>query len=118
MASNADTITYLLDQLGSAGLDVSARKMFGEYGLYLDRKMVAMVCDDQLFMKVVPGTAPMLTDAELAAPYPQAKPHPRIDGHRWEDGEWLAELFRTTAAELPSPKPRKPSSGAKKARSA
>lgn len=107
MASEGGTIDYLLDQLRTGGVDASARKMFGEYGLYLDGKMVAMVCDDQLFMKPVTGTAAMLEAAEKAPPYPGAKPHPRVEGERWEEAEWLAELFRTTAAELPAPKPKK-----------
>jgi DNA transformation protein and related proteins len=107
MATDQGTIDYLLDQLRSSDADVSAKKMFGEYGLYLDGKMVALVCDDQLFMKAVPGTAAMLEGVESAPPYPQAKPHPRIDGDRWEDADWLAQLFRITAAELPAPKGKK-----------
>lgn len=107
MASEAGTIEYLLDQLRSGGAEVTAKKMFGEYGLYLYGKMVAMVCDDQLFVKAVPGTAEMLEGCDLAPPYPQAKPHPRIDGDRWEEADWLAGLFRITAAELPAPKAKK-----------
>jgi hypothetical protein len=30
--------------------DVSARKMFGEFALYCDGKLVALICDDQLFV--------------------------------------------------------------------
>ena len=107
MASEAKTIEYLLDQLRSRGADVAAKKMFGEYGLYLNGKMVAMVCDDQLFLKPVPGTTAMLASAETAPPYPGAKPLPTVDGDRWEDADWLADLFRITASELPAPKPKK-----------
>ena len=107
MASDTKTIEYLLDQLRSGGADVAAKKMFGEYGLYLEGKMVALVCDDQLFMKPVPGTTAMLAGAEMATPYPGAKPHPTVDGDRWEDADWLADLFRITASELPAPKPKK-----------
>lgn len=108
MASDAGTVEFVLDQLRAGGLDPSARKMFGEYGLYVDAKMVAMICDDQLFMKPVPGTAAILADAESKPPYAGAKPHPRVDGDRWEDADWMADLFRITAAELPAPKPKKP----------
>ena len=107
MASDAGTIDYLLDQLRSGGIDATAKKMFGEYGLYVDGKMAAMVCDDQLFVKAVPGTTATLEGFERAPPYPGAKPHPRIDGDRWEDADWLGDLLRITAAELPSPKPKK-----------
>jgi len=104
MASNAKTFDYLLDQLRAGGVEVSARKMFGEYGLYLGGKMVALVCDDQLFMKRTSGGDTFTGEVEQAPPYPGAKPHPRIDADRWEDADWLAELFRITAAELPMPK--------------
>lgn len=107
MGSRPETIEFILDQLSTGGAEVTARKMFGEYGLYLDGKMVAMVCDDQLFMKSTPGGRAFTGPIEEAPPYPQAKPHPVIDGDRWDDGAWLAELFRITAAELPAPKPKR-----------
>lgn len=31
--------------------EVSARRMFGEYALYVGPKVVALVCDNQLFVK-------------------------------------------------------------------
>ena len=34
------------DSLDALTLPLSARKMFGEYALYLDGKVVALVCDD------------------------------------------------------------------------
>ena len=106
MASDLKTIDYLLDQLRAGGADVSARKMFGEYGLYLDGKMVALVCDDQLFMKRTQNGEALTGPIEEGSPYPGAKPHPLIDAERWEDADWLAELFRVTASELPAPKPK------------
>lgn len=107
MGSRPETVEFLVDQLGTGGAEVTAKKMFGEYGLYLDGKMVAMVCDDQLFLKRTPGGATFTGPIEEAPPYPGAKPHPLIDGDRWDDATWLAELFRITAAELPAPKPKK-----------
>ena len=54
MASQRSTIDYIVEQMGGPRL-VSARKMFGEYGLFCDGKMVALVCDDQLFVKPTPA---------------------------------------------------------------
>jgi DNA transformation protein and related proteins len=107
MASDPKTTAFILDQLAAGGADVTAKKMFGEYGLYLDGKMVAMVCDDRLFVKHTPGGSAFTGPIEEAPPYPGAKPHPLIDAEHWEDADWLAELFRITAAELPTPKPKK-----------
>ena len=39
MASKQSTVDFLLDQFAGAGA-VSAKKMFGEYGVYLDGKDV------------------------------------------------------------------------------
>ena len=80
--------------------------MFGEYGLYCDGKMVAMVCDDRLFVKPTTRGRALAIDTEEAPPYLSAKPCLLIAPERWEDGEWLGELFRASAAELPFPKVR------------
>ena len=41
MASNKTTVDFILDQIAAAGA-VSAKKMFGEYGIYCDAKIVAL----------------------------------------------------------------------------
>ena len=106
MASQQSTVDYLLEQLGSAG-SVSARKMFGEYGVYCDGKIVALVCDDQFFLKPTPEGRALLGDAVDEQPaYSGAKPSFRIAGERWDDAEWMAELLRVTTAALPLPKPK------------
>jgi TfoX/Sxy family transcriptional regulator of competence genes len=110
MATQQRTIDYLIEQAAGAG-NVSARSMFGEYGLYVDGKMIGLVCDDQLFVK---PTASGRVHAEPvcdAPPYPDAKPQMLIETDRWDDAEWLGDLLRVTAAELPTPKPREPKRG-------
>ncbi len=66
MGSRAETIAHLLDALDA--LPLSARKMFGEYALYLDGKVVALVCDDQLFLKPTAGALAVLSDCPTGAP--------------------------------------------------
>lgn len=105
MASDPKTVAFIVDQASAAGT-VRAKPMFGEYGVYCDDRMVAMVCDDQLFVKPTAAGRPLAPDAAEAPPYPGAKPCLLIDPERWDDREWLADLFRRTAAALPAPKPR------------
>lgn len=112
MASQQSTVDFLVDQMAGAGT-LAARKMFGEYAIYCDGKMFALVCDDQLFIKPVAGARAWIGEPEQAQPYPQAKPWFLIPGDYWDDREWLTELARRTAAELPLPAPKKPA--AKKA---
>jgi TfoX/Sxy family transcriptional regulator of competence genes len=105
MGSSQSTIDFMLDQVSQAGT-VSARKMFGEYGLYFEGKFVAVVCDDQLFIKPTPGGRSYIGTPTEQSPYPQAKPWFLIDGEQLEDRAWLAQLVRITASELPQPAPK------------
>lgn len=104
MASRADTIDHLLDAL--APLPLSARKMFGEYALYLDGKVVALVCDDQLFLKPTPGATSALPGCPMGAPYPGAKPHLLVS-EALDDPEPVNAALRAIAADLPAPKPKR-----------
>ncbi|KVR49615.1 TfoX/Sxy family protein [Burkholderia ubonensis] len=106
MASSQSTVDFIVEQMAAAGA-VLARKMFGEYGIYCDGKMVALVCDDRLFVKPTPDGKAFLGECEEGPPYPGAKPCFVISGERWDEREWLSRLIRITAAQLPPPKPRK-----------
>lgn len=107
MASNQATVDFIVEQMSSAGR-VSAKKMFGEFGIFCDEKMVALVCDDQLFVKPTSGGKDFLGDVTEGAPYPGAKPCFIISGERWDDREWLAQLIAITCTELPIPKKKAP----------
>ena len=107
MATNQGTVDFLLDQLNSLH-GIRARKMFGEYALYFEDKVVALVCDDQLFVKTTPQGKIVAGDRyEEGTAYPGAKPSMLIDAEHFDDGEWLCELIRVTAASLPPGKPKK-----------
>ena len=99
MATQQSTVDFILEQIAGAG-GVSAKKMFGEYGVYCDEKMVALICDDQLFVKPTPGGKAHAAGCGEGAPYPGAKPCLLIPGHHWDDREWLTRLVQITAAEL------------------
>jgi TfoX/Sxy family transcriptional regulator of competence genes len=103
MATQPRIVDFLLDQFGDAG-GVTAKKMFGEYGLFLEGRMFAMICDDRLFFKPTPAGRALFTEIEEAAPYPGAKPCLVVPEEAWDDREWLAELARTTAMALPMPR--------------
>lgn len=105
MATQQRTIDFLLEQATGAGA-VAAKPMFGEYGVYVDGKMIGSVCDDQLFVKPTVLGRTHAEPVSDAPPYPGAKPQMLIAADRWDDAEWLGELLRITAAELPTPKPR------------
>ena len=105
MASDQSFVDFVLDQI-SPDCGATYRKMFGEYGLYSAGKMFGMICDDRLFVKATEGGRAHIGEPVEAPPYPGAKPIFLIQDEL-EDGEWLSELVRITARELPEPKPKK-----------
>jgi TfoX/Sxy family transcriptional regulator of competence genes len=106
MATHERTVDFLLEQMAGAG-SLSARRMFGEYAVYLDGKVVALVCDDQLYLKPTPAGRALLGPGwPEAPPYGGAKPSFVIPGERWDDRAWLAALVRATADALPTPTPK------------
>ncbi len=106
MGTNAATIDHLLDVLADAGT-LSARKMFGEYALYLDGTVVAFVCDDILFIKPTPGALALLPDVEKGPAYPGSKDY-LIGSDLLDDPDLCIRALRAVVADAPPPKPKKP----------
>ena len=106
MTTRQSIVDFIVEQMAGAGA-VTGRKMFGEYGLFLDGKMVAIVGDDRLFLKPTPGGRAAAGALAEEAPYPGAKPCLVIPEERWDDAAWMARIARATAAELPAPKPKR-----------
>jgi DNA transformation protein and related proteins len=101
MASDREFVRFVCEQLRGAG-DISSRRMFGEAAVYLDDKVIGLICDNQFFVKATePGRDKIGVPTETP-PFPGAS--------NWflmadlDDPEFLADLVRTTAAALPSPK--------------
>ena len=104
MATRPESIAHLLDALSA--MPLTARKMFGEYALYLDGKVVALVCDDQLFLKPTPGAQVALPDCPNALPYPGAKPH-ILASDALDDPDPVIAALKAVATDLPTPRPKK-----------
>ncbi|TAH31665.1 TfoX family protein [Candidatus Saccharibacteria bacterium] len=100
MSTRQDTVDFILENL--AALDVSARKMFGEYALYCEGKVAAFVCDDTLFVKILPENSELAQGLETGQAYPGSKPYYVVPGDRIEDPRWLQELIQITARAVPS----------------
>lgn len=105
MASDIEFVQYVADQIADAG-NIRYMKMFGEYGLYCDDKVFGVICDNQLFVKVTEAGKALAPNMETASPYTSAKPHFLVEDV--DNREFLTELVRETAKQLPPPKPKKP----------
>ena len=105
MVSDADFVEYVVDQFDRS-CEVTSKKMFGEYGLFSEGKMFALICDDRLLFKPTDGGRAFIGEVVEAPPYPGAKLCFLIED-QIDDGEWLSELARISTRELPVPKKRK-----------
>lgn len=105
MASDEDFVKFIVDQLEHAGA-VHSKKMFGEYAIYCDSKVVALICDNKLFVKPTEGGRAFIGQVVEAPAYPGARPSFLIED-QFEDADWLTALIAITARELPAPKPKK-----------
>ena len=106
MASRQETVDYILEQIGEAGT-VSARKMFGEFGIYCDGKFIGAVCDDEFFLKPTEAGKAFSPEQDEGSPYPGAKLHFHITGDQLEDRDWVCKFVRITTDALPAPRPKK-----------
>ncbi len=104
MSTSQSTVDYILEQMADAGT-VVARKMFGEYGLYCDGKIFALVCDDELFLKPTDAAKAYIGDYVEKPPFPDA-PKPYLLIEDLDDSDWLIGLVKATVVELPAPKPK------------
>ena len=104
MASKIEFVEYVADQLQHAGT-ITYRKMFGEYGFYCNGKFFAVVCGDQLFIKITEAGQKLCPNLPEAPPYKGAKNHFLLEDI--EDQELLTKLATVTCRELPESKPKK-----------
>ena len=105
MSSDLDFVEFVVDQMDSAGL-ITYRKMFGGITIYCERKVVALICDNQLFVKPTEAGKLFIGNVVEAPPYPGAKPFFLVE-EQLEDKEWISSLIGLTEKELPEPKPKK-----------
>ena len=105
MATNKEFVDFVLDQIEDAG-EITAKKMFGEYGLFSNKKIFALICDNKLFIKPTEAGRAFINNVVEAPAYPGAKLSFLIED-KLEDREWISHLVRITLEELPEPKLKK-----------
>ena len=105
MASNQNFVDFVIAQITNAG-EITAKKMFGEYGIYADGKLFGLICDNKLFIKPTIAGRAYIGNVVEAPPYEGAKPSFLIE-EKIEDSKWLSELINISLKELPSAKPKK-----------
>ena len=106
MATTREFMDYVAEQV-ALGDRLTHKKMFGEYALYVDGKVVAFVCDNSLFIKPSQAATRLAPDLPQRPPYPGAKNYPVAD-ELLDDPASIHALIAETALLMPVPKPKKP----------
>ena len=106
MSTQKETIEFILKKLNSPK-NFSTRAMFGEYALYAKGKVVALVCDDQLYVKILPASKALENKCEKGEPYPNAKPHYVIEEDQLSKFTELPNILLDISDSLPAKKKKK-----------
>ena len=103
MACTTDYIDFVCSQVEGVGV-IRAKKMFGDWMIYIDEKPVILACDDICYVKMLPVISDMMTNAWTGFPYDGAKEHYILDiEHRNE----AIKIIKTLLPLIPYPKKRK-----------
>ena len=105
MATDKKFIETVIEKLQP--LEITAKPMFGEYGLYHRGKNFALVCNNTLFVKITRAGAAVAGRVGQGPPYDGAKPAYRISPAKLNDRDWIISLVKTTSDALPLPKKKK-----------
>lgn len=100
MSSEIGFVEYVCSQISGAGI-ATYKKMFGEYGVYLNGKIIGLICDDQFFLKITDAGRKFIRESIEAPAYPGSKPFFLIED--LEDRDYLSALISATYNELPEP---------------
>jgi hypothetical protein len=103
MATQKETIAFILSKLRDSKR-FHARAMFGEYALYADGKVVALVCDDLLYVKIAPASKSLDPLCEKGEPYPGAKPHYIVEEVQVSTIDNLPVILSSIAGSIPAKK--------------
>ena len=103
MATTVDFIEYVCGQIEGVGT-IRHKKMFGEYMVYVNDKPILLVCDNTVFVKILPCLDGLMAIAEKGYPYDGAKEHYVLD---IDNVELTREVIAALLPMIPVPKPRK-----------
>jgi DNA transformation protein len=102
MSTQKETVEFILEKLDDKRF--TTRAMFGEYALYASGKVVALVCDDLLYVKILPASSVLESSCEKGNPYPGARLHYIVEESQLSSIEDLPGILLEVAASLPAKK--------------
>ena len=103
MSTTNEYIEYVCEQINGVG-DITYKKMFGEFMVYVNAKPVIIVCDNNVFVKKLDCIEKMMKDAQIGYPYKGAKEHYILD---IDNSDLCKSVVIELEKAIPIPKPRK-----------
>ena len=103
MATSIEFIEYVCEQISGIGI-VRYRKMFGEYMVYINDKLLLLVSDHTVFVKERECITELLKDADRGVPYPGSKEHYVLN---IDDPEFCKTVIAVLEPMTPLPKQKK-----------
>ncbi len=103
MSTRRETTDFILEQLGQPK-HFSVRAMFGEYALYANGKVVGLICNDQLYVKILPESEVLENICEKDEAYPGSKKFYVVEESELSRIKNLAKILLNIAKVLPESK--------------
>ncbi len=103
MSTTVEFIEYVCERIKGTSA-VRYKKMFGEYMVYVNDKPILLVCDNVVYVKILPCLDELMADAKRGHPYEGAKEHYILD---IDDAELSRKAVAALEPVTPLPKPRK-----------
>ncbi|HEY4503341.1 MAG TPA: TfoX/Sxy family protein [Candidatus Paceibacterota bacterium] len=107
MSTQKETVEFIMAKLGRAPR-FSVRAMFGEYALYADGKVVGLICNDQLYVKILPKSRELEDICEKDEAYPGSRKFYVVEEGELSKLKNLPDILLNIAKSLPAPKKKKP----------
>jgi TfoX/Sxy family transcriptional regulator of competence genes len=103
VSTDIDFIEFVCEQIDGTGT-VRYKKMFGEYMVYVNDKPILLVCDNTVFVKILPELDELMKEAGKGFPYDGAKEHYLLD---IDDSEFSKRIIGILEPITLLPKPKK-----------
>jgi TfoX/Sxy family transcriptional regulator of competence genes len=100
MSTQKETIEFLLNKLGNHTA-FTVRAMFGEYAIYANGKVVGLVCNDLIYIKILPESQALESICETGEPYRGAKPYYIVEERHLLELQELPTILLNIAKSLP-----------------
>lgn len=102
MASTLEYIEFVCGQIQGIG-EITYKKMFGDYMIYINAKPILLVCDNTVYVKMLPEIEKEMKNESIGTPYKGAKPHYILD---IDNSEFSKKIIAILEPIIPLPKPK------------